>query len=432
MVGLYPPFRCYNPLVTYSGRLSILFGLIGVILLLISACQPAAPTPVPQAVSPTRTGTLQAPTATPAPLLTRTPRSTATFAPPSIPAVTAIPAQVTNIQRPDEVMVLVIVLNQRSAPFVGLSQAMLVVFYHPRLGRASVLALPPDLMVYLPGYTMQRLQVAQPMGGMRLLNATLAYNLGVWPDYWLQLDPESLKALIDELGGLDLNIVRDYPTHCGGIPGGPVFMTGAQVQCFITFRDGTDEDDRGQRQQEVFRQVVQRLASDGRLSQLEHFYQEYWSNPNSNIGLKEWFEAVPLILRLADPNRIGFFSLYDLDRILWRMPGELEAFVLLPQPDMLAVRVQAAIDYVLTPMPLSEIFLTRQAALTTTPTGTSTPPGGIQVTPTLETATASPTFTLTVPPESGFTATPTATETPIPSLTATQTPVSGDTPTPYP
>ncbi len=440
MRGLYPPFQCYNPLVANSGRLSIFFGLIGVILLLLPACQAALPTETATAAPPTVpvTPAIPSPTATLA--ATSTPRPTPTFAPPSLTAVTAIPEPVTSIQRPDEVQVLVLVLNQRSAPFVGLSQAVLVVIYHPRLGRASVLALPPDLMVYLPGYTMQRLQAAQPVGGIRLLNTTLAYALGVWPDYWLQFDPNSLTALINDLGGLDLNILRDYPNHCGGIPGGPVFMTGEQVQCLIAFRDGTDEDDRGIRLLEVFRQVVQRLANDGRLSNLEYFYKAYWSSPNSNIGLKEWTESIPLILKLADPNRIGFFSLFDNDRILWRLPGEVEAYVLLPQPDVLAERVQAALDYVLTPMPLSEFYATREAALTTTPTGMPTMAGFFTATPTLGVGmpsttpnpnqTGTPTITGTIGLGGTVTATTirTSTSTPTPSETPTPTSLYTSTP----
>lgn len=439
MSRLYPCFQCYNPLVSYSGRLSIFFGLIGVCLLLISACQgPAAATQaVVASPRPSLTSTPAPPTSSPTITSTRTPRLTPTFAPPSLLAVTVIPAPVTNIQRPEEVMVLVVVLNQHSAPFVGLSQAVMVVFYHPRLGRASLMPLPPDLMVYIPGYTMQRLQIAQPVGGMRLLDATLAYNLGVWPDYWLTLTPDGLVSLINDLGGLDLNIVRDYPNHCGGIPGGPVYMTGEQVQCFIAFRDGTDEDDRGIRQQEVFRQVLQRLADGGRLAQLAQYYQKYWVHPNSNIGLQEWTDAIPLILKLADPNRIGFFSLFDQDRILWRLPTEVDAYVLLPQPDVLAARVQAAIDYVLTPMPLSEQFLTRQAALTITPTGTPTPLGnGPQISPTsifptgsvAASWTPSPSISPTVGSGPTFTPTPTLAI----SLTPTLTPTRSATLDPYP
>ena len=44
---------------------------------------------------------------------------------------------------------------------------------------ASVISIPPDLFVYIPGYTMQRINTAYPVGGISLVKDTLEYNLGI-------------------------------------------------------------------------------------------------------------------------------------------------------------------------------------------------------------------------------------------------------------
>ena len=66
--------------------------------------------------------------------------------------------------------------------YTGRTDAVAIVIYHPRLARASLVSVPPDLFGYIPGYTMQRVYSAYPVGGPQLLNSTLEYNFGIQPN----------------------------------------------------------------------------------------------------------------------------------------------------------------------------------------------------------------------------------------------------------
>ncbi len=43
---------------------------------------------------------------------------------------------------------------------------MYLILYNRRTSMASVISIPPDLFVYIPGYTMQRINNAYPVGGI--------------------------------------------------------------------------------------------------------------------------------------------------------------------------------------------------------------------------------------------------------------------------
>src|SRR5690606_15393329 len=87
------------------------------------------------------------------------------FDPPRLTPATPIPPPLTGLVVPEEVRVLVVAGLDRPLPYTGRTDAIALVIYHPRLARASLVSVPPDLFGYIPGYTMQRLYIAYAVGG---------------------------------------------------------------------------------------------------------------------------------------------------------------------------------------------------------------------------------------------------------------------------
>ena len=370
------------------------------------------------------------PVASPSPSLTPTPSQTPvppsptsrrvtnrTFATPSIDPLTPVPPPLSGIVFPDEVRLLVLLGSDNNAPYVGRTDAIMLVFYNPRLGKLSLLNLPPDLYLYIPGYTMQRANTAFAVGGFNLLADMLEYNLGVRPDEYALVGLDDFEAFVDQMGGLDVDVLQNYPKQCGGIPRGSVHMSGADVLCLVRFRVGTDEADRSSRQQEVFRKLFLRMVQGGNLATLGDYYYTYRDTVDSNLTLPDLQGKINLMLRLAQPDRIGNYMLKNEDLTPWQPPGQVSTTVLLPKTDHLSRLVQQAIDYVMQPAPSTDAILTLEYELTISPTPTKTPQPTATETPTL-------TSTVTVTP----TITQTSTLTVTPSLTATLTPTPTETP----
>ncbi len=392
--------------------------------LFLAACAGALPQPTstpPAAPSPSTTVT-PSPTATRSPT-PGTPTSASqakgpweNYPAPQLTPVTPVPPPLTGLTIPDEVRVLAIAGIDEPLPFSGRTDAIALVIYHPRLARASVISIPPDLFGYIPGYTMQRLYTAYAIGGARLLNDTLAYNLGIRPDYYAVFNLNSFSQLIDDLGGINVTVLEDVRKYCPDIPPGVVYMDGKKALCYMRLRLDEDETARNRRQQEIFRTVFLRLVENGNLIRVPELYQNYRDSIDSNLTREELLSRFPLALKLGDPKRIGYFQMGDKELRNWQISQQPITNVFLPNRPALMRFMQQAISYVSNPSPLSEVVVTLEYQLTVSPTPTTT--STVTLTPS---RTPVPTRTFTPGPSPTITRTPTVTPTRSPTFTLTPT-----------
>jgi len=327
-------------------------------------------------------------TPSPSPSLTSSTIVTATkeprtvFPTAKINPVTAIPGPIKGLQIPEETRLLVLMGSDQPSPFVSRTDAIMLAFYNPRLAKVALLSLPPEMFVFIPGYTMQRINVAFAVGGFSMLADTIEYNIGVRPDEFAVIHVDDFAWFVEDLQGLDVDVFRDYYNYCGGIPAGSVHLQGGDVLCYVKFRDGWDIRDQAERQQQVVWRLFTRLISGGKLVDLEDTYRTYKSVVESNLKLSDLLANIPLALRLGQVDRFGFYQpTFDMFST-WDLPGDVKTTVLIPRGDRLIQMVQEAINFTLISVQTSDIVLTLEYELTVSPTPTNTP-------------TASSTFTLT-------------------------------------
>lgn len=415
-----------------------LFCLLAVSL---AGCFAPQPTPVPSQ-TPTSSPTIPF---TPSNPPTRTISPTPSFdplqpwgryaGPNQTLVVTQVPPPFETLARPSEVRVLVLLGTDSNAPYASRTDAISLIFYHPRLSRASLISLPPDLFVFIPGFTMQRLQVAYALGGWFGLADSIQYNFGIRPNSYVLVHLDEFVRFIDKnLGGIDIPVLKAYadPKLCGGIPTGTYHMTGAQTLCYIRFRVGTDEADRNRRQQEVFRLILLRMVQSGNLIHLPDLFKAFNQTIETNLDLPDLLDAVPLVLKLGDPNRINYYHFDTTELDTWNLPEKLAPSVFLPKRSVILPVLQDALNFIQTPAPLSEVVKTYEAAMTKvpSPTITLTPsktpirtntPLASQTGTVARTPTITPTRTLTFTPSpTGPTSTPSITPTgPTPTVNLT-------------
>lgn len=378
--------------------------------LFLAACTPLTPTPAP---------TLAPHTPTLSPTLSATPSLTpgATLAPtfplPLYTPVTPIPPPVV-LSLPPEVQVGVLLGLDALTPYVGRADAIVIVLVNQETARASFVSVPPDLFVYIPGLTMQRLNIAYATSGFGGISDTLLYNFGVRPSFYAALHLNDFVGLVDDLGGITVQAIQPVHEFCGDNPPGRVEMDGQQAFCHMRLRFGQDEADRNRRQAEVYRGFMARLLRGGTLVRLPELYDKYQGSIETNLDLDDLMGFIPLALRLGDSRRVEDFRLSNNDVITWTLPDQpLESprsDVLLPDMSEIESTMRQALAFVLAPVPESEIAATLAYQLTISPTPTIT-----------RTSTATPTRTATPyrSPIPSRTATGTATRTPGPTRTPT-------------
>lgn len=335
--------------------------------------------------------------------------------------VTPIPPPLSGLVVPDEVKVLVVAGVDQPSPYLGRTDAIAVIIYHPRLARASLVSIPSDLLGYIPGFTMQRMLAAYSLGGPRLLQTTIEYNFGIRPESYAVLNLDVFIRLIDDLGGINVFVSDNLRGYCEGIPPGVVLFDGEKTLCYMRLRIGEDEFSRNRRQQEIMQTVFLRLVEGGNLIRLPELYARYRNLMETNLSSEEVVGGFSLALKLGDPGRVGFFKPGELEMSTWEMSQNPSAKVFLPNRPAILAMMQDAVDFVTTPGQFSDVILTLEYELTVSPTPT-------------ETYTPTPTPTRTSTPT--VTQTPTRTQTLTPTVTRTRTPTrtatASRTPTPTP
>src|SRR3954452_349908 len=126
----------------------------------------------------------------------------------------------------------------------GCSDAIHVVGVPAGGGQATMLDIPRDTRVPIPGHGTDKINAALAFGGPQLAAQTITQFTGVPISYVFLTDFDGLPAMIDEIGGVDVNVpdpVHDSQTQLDLDPG-PVHMDGWTAILFARSRhiDGGD------------------------------------------------------------------------------------------------------------------------------------------------------------------------------------------------
>jgi LCP family protein required for cell wall assembly len=279
---------------------------------------------------PSKTSTFSAPTPTDTRVPTDTPRPTATPGAPGplptaisvgtpdasavSPQPTAIPTPVPLLEQPADTVNIVLMGSDLLSDDNGWrTDSLIIASVDPGVPSVSLLSIPRDLYVYIPGWKMSRINTADvhgervgyPGGGPGLVKATIEYNLGIRIHYFARIDFEGFVKLIDTLGGVD--VVVDCELHdTFPDPEAPEGQTDIDLEPGVHHLDGkfalwyarsrwnTNDYDRGRRQQRVLRGMWAQIKQLGVLSRLPELWDELTQTVHTDLALEDvlWLAAV--------------------------------------------------------------------------------------------------------------------------------------------
>jgi len=151
----------------------------------------------------------------------------------------------------------------------GRSDTIVLVRVYPDQKIASMLSIPRDLYVPIPGYGDNRINAAYSYGGIGLLIETLREWLGVPINHFFQVDFSGFADVVDQLGGVYLPIdQRYYHVNDGSLENdwssidlqpGYQKLKGADALAWVRFRHLDSDFYRAARQQIFLREVGREL-----------------------------------------------------------------------------------------------------------------------------------------------------------------------------
>jgi LCP family protein required for cell wall assembly len=331
------PGQFYSPQASISGRHDYLLVAPPGSTPTPTPFQPIPPTPIylPTTIPPEATATTQPP----APMseiefISDEERGWEDYPGPSVWPDIDVPAPVGILSHPDgQVNILLLGSDQRPDDGGFRTDTIQLLTINPQEGTVKLTAFPRDLYVYIPGYTVQRINTAMGWGGFEALAATMEYNFGVKPEYYVLINFWSFKDVIDSIGGITVKIGRDmcdqrdaFGWYC--VSEGTMWMSGESALWYVRSRYSTSDLDRGRRQQEVLEAVFDQLLNIDGLRRAPELYEIYQQNVTTNLDFDFLSGFLPIAYNLAESRDVGRYSIGDGQVYNWTNTSG--AMVLIP------------------------------------------------------------------------------------------------------
>jgi len=166
--------------------------------------------------------------------------------------------------------------DQKFAQDAVLSQTMIVVSIDPAKRQVTLLSLPRDLWVAIPGHARAKIDLAYAEGGAPLARATVERAFRIPIHYYAWIGLNGLVKVVDRLGGVDVDVLHpvlddNYPNDFSNsgygtervyLAAGPQHLDGRHTLQYVRSRHGDLLSDFGRsvRQQQVLLAMQQRTA----------------------------------------------------------------------------------------------------------------------------------------------------------------------------
>lgn len=166
----------------------------------------------------------------------------------------------------DDHLINILLVGQDKYPGTGgtnrqRSDTMILCSINPKTGEVSMISFLRDLYVEIPGgYSSNRLNVPFVLGGFPLLNKTLTTNFGVSIDANFMVDMTGFKAIIELLGGVDVELTAKEAAYMGGsLQEGVNRLNANQALAYSQLRAIDSDFGRTGRQRKVLMSVFQEV-----------------------------------------------------------------------------------------------------------------------------------------------------------------------------
>lgn len=180
----------------------------------------------------------------------------------------------------------------------------------PSSHQIALLSIPRDLYVPIPKYGWQRINFANALGAARskdggeLASKVVSDILSVPVHYWVRADFQIFKELVDELGGLEIEVDKgfvdyqfpgpNYQPRTINFEAGRQVMDGDRALQFVRSRHGGNGENsdfaRSKRQQKVLIAIANKVLEQNILSQPQkilRFYNIFQDNVSSNLDISQ-------------------------------------------------------------------------------------------------------------------------------------------------
>ncbi|HAQ39751.1 MAG TPA: LytR family transcriptional regulator [Clostridiales bacterium] len=175
----------------------------------------------------------------------------------------------------DIVNILLIGQDKRPGEEVARSDSMIIATINKKTNSIKLTSLMRDMYVQIPGYDDNKINAAYALGGMDLLTEAVESNFLIKIDGCIEVDFAGFEKIIDEIGGIDIDLNRDEAYYLSRSSGsrfseGVNRLTGETALTYSRIRYvGNDDYERTERQRNVLVSVFEEIKDSNLKTLLE-------------------------------------------------------------------------------------------------------------------------------------------------------------------
>jgi LCP family protein required for cell wall assembly len=228
-----------------------------------------------------------------------------------------------NVAEGERINVLLLGIDRREGEHgPWRTDTMIVATLDPKTKSAAMLTIPRDLYVPIPapGAGENRINTANfygdqtnyPGGGPALAKKTIEYNFAIPIHYYILIDFNGFRKIIDALGGIDINVPQaiddpEYPTEDYGvmhlqIPAGMQHMDGDLALKYARTRHGDSDFGRSQRQLQVILAARDKALKINALAQAPQLLQQLKDSVETDMTPQQMLALAPIVAQVRADN----------------------------------------------------------------------------------------------------------------------------------
>lgn len=198
----------------------------------------------------------------------------------------------------DPISILLIGLENYSTNYQGgRTDTLMVATFNPDTQSMKLLSIPRDTYTYIEGKgEYDKITHAYGVGGRDETIKAVEGLLEIPIDYYVEVNFEGFKNIVDEIGGIDVQVPFDFSEYTDTHPRrminfteGPATLKGEEALAYARMRKQDPRGDfgRNDRQKEIILSLIEEVSSPKNILKIDNIAAHMGENVQTNIKLSE-------------------------------------------------------------------------------------------------------------------------------------------------